>query len=239
MKFNFILNSKQLIKIKQKTITNKMKEYVKIINIIDRSGSMGCMIDTAINGFNEFIQEQQTVEGDALVSTILFSSGMNFYKKLYENVDVKECYLLNKQNYTTGGMTALYDAIGKAIDEEIDQLGNLPKEKRPTKTLCVILTDGHENQSSMFTKDSIREKISEMKQDFNWEFIFLAANEEAATNAQTMGISRGNAYSFTNSSSGLKDAYLGVSHATKVYRHSKSVTAENLMDDYRDSNDSK
>ena len=216
-----------------------MKEYVKIINVIDRSGSMGSMIDTAINGFNEFIQEQQTIEGDALVSTVLFSSGINFYKKLYENIDVKECYLLNKQNYTTGGMTALYDAIGKAIDEEIDHLGTLPKDQRPAKTLCVILTDGFENRSSKYTKDSIREKISEMKQDFNWEFIFLAANEEAAFTAETMGISKGNAYAFTNSSSGLKDAYMGVSHATRVYRCSAEATMDGLMDDYRDSDESK
>ena len=216
-----------------------MKEYVKIINIIDRSSSMGSMIDTAINGFNEFIQEQKTIEGDALVSTILFSSGINFFNKLYENKDIKNCELLNKTNYTTGGMTALYDAIGKAIDDEIDQLGNLPKGKRPEKTLCVILTDGYENRSTMFNKDSIREKISEMKEDFNWEFIFLAANEQAAFAAETMGISKGNAYAFTNSSDGLKDAYMGVSHATRTYRHSKSVTMDGLMDDYRDSDESK
>jgi uncharacterized protein YegL len=212
-----------------------MKNYVKIINIIDRSGSMGSMIDTAINGFNEFIQEQQTVEGNALVSTVLFSSGMNFYNKLYENIDIKECFLLNKQNYTTGGMTALYDAIGKAIDDEIDQLGSLPKEERPSKTLCVILTDGYENKSEKFNKDSIREKISEMKEDFNWEFIFLAANEEASLTAETMGISKGNSYAFTNSSTGLKDAYMGVSFATRTYRSSKTVSMDNLMDDYRDS----
>ena len=239
MKFNFILSLKQLIKIKQKTITNKMKEYVKIVNIIDRSTSMNSMLDTAINGFNEFIQEQQKVEGDALVSTILFSSGINFYNKLYENRDIKNCELLTRTNYTTGGMTALYDAIGKAIDEEIDQLGNLPKEKRPLKTLCVILTDGYENKSHMFNKDSIREKISEMKEDFNWEFIFLAANEEASLAAEIMGISKGNAYAFTNSSTGLKDAYAAVSHSTRVYRHSKSVSMDGLMDDYRDSNESK
>jgi len=209
-----------------------MKNYVKIINIIDRSGSMSSMIDTAINGFNEFLQEQKTVDGNALVSTMLFSTKFN---KLYENLDIQKCELLNKQTYTTGGMTSLYDAIGLTIDNEIDQLGNLPKEERPDKTLCVILTDGYENSSSKFNQEQIKEKISEMKEDFNWEFIFLAANEEASTTAETMGISKGNAYAFTNSSSGLKDAYMGVSHATRTYRSSKSVKVENLMDDYRDS----
>ena len=208
-----------------------MKNYVKIINIIDRSGSMNSMIDTAINGFNEFLQEQQTVDGNALVSTMLFSTSFN---KLYENLDIQKCEFLNKNNYQTGGMTSLYDAIGITIDNEIDQLGNLPKEERPEKTLCVILTDGKENRSTKFNKDEIREKVSEMKEDFNWEFIFLAANEQAAFTAETMGISKGNSYAFTNSSSGLKDAYLGVSHATRTYRHSKSVSMDNLMDDYKD-----
>lgn len=225
------MNLKDYIKIK----IDKMENYVKIINIIDRSGSMGEMVVTARNAFNEFIQEQKTVEGDALVSTVLFSSGVNAYNKLYENIDIKDCYLLNKENYNTGGMTALYDAIGTVIDEEIDYLGTLPKDKRPSKTLCVILTDGYENCSKKYNKDVIKEKISEMKQDFEWEFIFLAANEEAAFTAETMGISKGNSYSFSNSDDGLKDAFIGVSHATSVYRYSKNVTMDGLMDDYRDS----
>jgi len=211
-----------------------MKNYVKIINIIDRSGSMNDKIEMAINGFNEFLQEQQSIEGNALISTMLFSTKFN---KLYENLDIQKCEFLNRNNYITGGMTSLYDAIGTTIDNEIDQLGNLPKEKRPDKTLCVILTDGQENSSTQFTKDQIKEKVSEMKEDFNWEFIFLAANEEAAFAAETMGVSKGNAYAFTNTSAGLKDAYLGVSHATRSFRSSKSVVMDNLMDDYRNSSE--
>ena len=211
-----------------------MKNYVKIINIIDRSGSMNSMIDTAINGFNEFLEDQKTVEGDALVSTMLFSTN---FDKLYENKDIKDCSYLNKNNYIPGGMTALYDAIGNTIDNEINMLGSLPKEERPIKTLCVILTDGKENRSYKYSKDVIKEKISEMKQDFNWEFIFLAANEEASFTAETMGISKGNSYAFTNSSTGLQDAYRGVSFAARSYRSSKSVTMDNLMDDYKSNSD--
>lgn len=213
-----------------------MKNYVKIINIIDRSTSMRSMLDVAINGFNAFLEDQKSVDGDALVSTVQFS---NLYNMLYENLDIQKCEYFNRDNYVPGGSTALYDAIGKTIEHEVDLLGNLPKEERPEKTLCVILTDGEENSSHYFSQSKIKEMIEEMKEDFKWEFIFLAANEKAAFAAQTMGISKGNAYAFTNSSSGLKDAYLGVSHATRVYRHSKSVTMDGLMDDYRDSEESK
>ena len=213
----------------KKIINNKMEKYVKIINIIDRSGSMNSMIDTAINGFNEFLIEQKNVEGKALVSTILFSTDNNI---LYEDMDIQGCYLLNKDNYNPGGMTALYDAIGITINKEIDKLGNIPVEERPEKTLCVILTDGYENRSVKFNKEQIKKLIGEMREDFNWEFIFLAANEEASTTAETMGISKGNSYSFTNNSLGLEDAYRGVSFATTNYRSSKSVKLDNLMEDY-------
>lgn len=207
-----------------------MEKYVKIINIVDRSGSMNSMIDTAINGFNEFLEDQKNVDGRALVSTVLFSDS---YNMIYENKDIKDCEYLNKDNYRTGGMTALYDAIGKTIENEIEILGSLPMEKRPEKTLCIILTDGYENKSHKFNKSQIKDMITEMRKDFNWEFIFLAANEDASLTAETMGISKGNSYSFTNSSSGLEDAYKGISYATSSYRMKSSVNLDNLMDDYK------
>ena len=168
-----------------------------------------------------------------MVSTALFSYH-DRYNLLYEDIDVKDCYLLNKENYRPGGSTALYDAIGQTINHEIDKLGNLPVEERPEKILCVILTDGYENDSKKFNKEQIKKLIGEMKEDFKWEFIFLAANEEASTTAETMGISRGNSYAFANSAEGLKDAYRGVSYAATSYRHSKSVKLDNLMSDYEE-----
>lgn len=211
-----------------------MKEYIKIINIIDRSGSMGSMKETALNGFNGFINEQRTIEGDALVSTILFN---NQYQVLYNDIDIKECGLLTNENFITTSTTALYDAIGKTIDSEINKLGELSKEERPMKTLCVILTDGYENASHAYSSQKIKEMITEMKKDFNWEFIFLAANEDSALTAKTMGISASNSYAFTNTSAGLTDAFNGINYASKVYR-SASVMSQNLdtsslMDDYR------
>ena len=207
-----------------------MNNYVKIINIIDKSGSMGSIIDTAISGFNEFLMDQKRVEGRALVSTVLFSDG---YYPIYEDMDVQSVEFLNKNNYTTNGSTALYDAIGRTINNEIDKLGNLPMEERPDKILCVILTDGEENHSSKFTKDQIKKLIGEMREDFKWEFIFLAANEQASTTASTLNISASNSYAFANSAGGLKDAYKGVSFAATSYRQSKSVKMDNLMDDYK------
>lgn len=209
-----------------------MKKYVKIINIIDKSGSMGSIIDSAISGFNEFIQGQKSVEGEAIVSTIMFS---NLYKVLYENMDIKNCNYLDRTNYIPDGNTALYDAIGKTIESEINRLGTLPLEERPEKTLCVILTDGFENASRIFGKEKIKKMITEMKEDFKWEFIFLGANEEASLTAEAMGISKGNSYAFTATEDGIKDAYRGVNFASKVYRMSSDNRMEDVMTQYSSS----
>ena len=52
---------------------NKMKNLTEIVFILDRSGSMSGMEQDTIGGYNAFLQKQKEVEGDALVSTILFS----------------------------------------------------------------------------------------------------------------------------------------------------------------------
>lgn len=206
-----------------------MKEYVKIINILDRSTSMNSILDSAISGINEFLDEQKELEGDAKVTTVMFGSDNN---KLYENVDIKNCLHFDKNIYRTHGMTALYDAIGDTITSEIDYMGNLPKDERPSKTLCIILTDGKENRSRKYSKSKIKEMIEEMKNDFEWEFIFLAANQDASLSAESMGISSGNSYTFNATDSGTKDVFKGMSFATKMYRSASISSNVNLMDEY-------
>jgi hypothetical protein len=210
-----------------------MEKYVKIINIIDKSGSMKDMLDAAINGFNSFLEEQKSVEGKALVSTILFNSD---YQILYENMDIQNCTYFNKENYVPKNSTALYDSIGRTLENEVDRLGGMSIEERPEKTLCIILTDGFENASKNYSQQKIKTMITEMREDFKWEFLFLGADENASLTAQSMGISAGNSYAFMNTNDGLKDAYRGISNSSKVYRMSKSVVNDNLMDSYREEN---
>ena len=47
----------------------------EIVFILDRSGSMAGVVDDTIGGFNAFIEKQKKEDGDALLSTVLFSDG--------------------------------------------------------------------------------------------------------------------------------------------------------------------
>jgi hypothetical protein len=215
-----------------------MKNYTKIICILDRSGSMSSIIDDAIGGINTFITGQKEVEGNASLTVHLFDDQ---YETYYKDIDIKDAMLFDKKSYVPRGMTSLYDAIGKTINYEIDWLGQTPIEDRPEKTLCIILTDGQENNSTEFNREKIKTMIDEMRKDYKWEFIFLAANQDAALSAQGMGISGGNSYTFDYSGQGVNTAYASMSKATTRYR-SMSLSADeslNLMKDIEEEEDEK
>ena len=204
-------------------------QNTKIICILDRSTSMGVIINQAINGFNEFLIGQQNCEGKASMTTVMFDSE---YEKIYENININKVKKFNRETYSPRGCTALYDAIGKTIDEEIDNLGNISPKNRPDKTLCVILTDGEENSSREYSQSKIKITIDDMKENFNWEFIFLAANQDAALSAESLGISRGNAFTFDYSDEGIKTAYTTLNKAAFTYRcASKGISTDSLISD--------
>jgi len=197
-----------------------MKEHINILCVLDRSSSMSSIIGEAISGFNYFLKEQKKVKGYATLQTMLFDTEF-IISKLKNIQKVKK---FDKKTYTPRGCTALYDAIGKTIDNELDRLSILPKSERPTKTLCVILTDGEENSSREYHQDLIKRMINEMREEFNWEFIFLAANQDAMFTADGLGISKGNAMNFDATGDGVTYAYASMSKATTHYRASDETS---------------
>jgi len=198
---------------------NNNNNYINILCVLDRSGSMCTIIDDAISGFNYFLKEQKMVKGNAKLQTTLFDT--EFIISELKNInDVDE---FTKETYVPRGATALYDAIGITIDNEIDRIANLPKSERPTKTLVVILTDGEENSSRQYYQEFIKRKIDEMRNEFKWEFIFLAANQDAMFSAESIGISKGNSMNFDATSDGIENAYISISKATSQYRSSKNT----------------
>jgi len=197
-----------------------MEEYINILCVLDRSGSMSTIINDAISGFNYFLKEQKQIEGYCNLQTMLFDT--EFIVSKLKNIQKVDEF--NKKTYVPRGGTALYDAIGKTIDTELDRLSTLPKGERPTKTLCVILTDGEENSSREYHQDLIKRMINEMREEFNWEFIFLAANQDAMFTADGLGISRGNSMNFDATGDGVTYAYASMSKATSHYRASKETS---------------
>ena len=188
------------------------KNLTEMVFILDRSGSMAGLERDTIGGFNSMIERQKKEQGEALVSTVLFSNGS---RVLHDRVDVRRVEPMTEQDYFVGGGTALIDAIGDAIHH----IGNVHKyareEDRPEHTIFVITTDGMENASHRYSSDEVKAMVNRQKEKYGWEFLFLGANIDAVETASHFGIAPDRAVTFHNDARGQALNYEGVARAVR------------------------
>jgi uncharacterized protein YegL len=159
----------------------------EIAYVLDRSGSMIPMTKAAIAGFNEFLKEQLDTPGEANLSLLLFD---NQFLKPYDRVPLTKVKPLTSKTYVPRGCTALLDAIGMTVKNLGDQLAALPEVERPGKVIVAIFTDGRENASTNYSFKKILRMITHQRTKYQWEFLFLGADEDAIATAAQMGIDR-------------------------------------------------
>ena len=206
-----------------------MKEnYTHISMVLDRSGSMSSIREDTIGGFNVFLNEQKKVEGKA---TMTFAQFDNHFDFIYQMKDIQDCEELNSETYVPRGMTALLDAIGRTITDTGIELEKLSEKERPEQVILVIITDGHENCSQEYTKDKINEMIKHQEDKYDWEVVYLGANQDAIKEGGAMGFSLDKSMTFDCSSDGIQGAYLSVATNTTKYRNKVSKGMDFSTDD--------
>lgn len=174
-----------------------------IICILDRSGSMMGLTSDVIGGFNSFVEEQRKVAGDAKLTLVIFDGSI---ETVYEDVDINEVPELTSDVYFARGSTSLYDAIGTAVNG-----------KNLDNALVMIQTDGYENTSREYTKDSIKTLIDE-KEAQGWEFVFLGADIDAAAESSSIGIVASKSLQMDKTSMGIHDGFATMNAVATSYR---------------------
>lgn len=193
-----------------------MKDNLCDINIIlDRSGSMVKVKEDTIGGFNTFLKEQQSAPGEANITLVQFDDN---YEVVYEGKSIKDAQPLDENTFVPRGFTALLDTIGKTINTVGARLAATEEKERPGKVVFVILTDGQENASKEFVPGQIAEMISRQKDTYNWEFIFLGANQNAIVTARGIGIAAQDALSYAANAQGTEAAFASMSGNLVSYR---------------------
>jgi hypothetical protein len=199
-----------------------MKDATVIAVVIDRSGSMAGKESDTIGGYNAFLEEQKKLPGEARITTMLFNTEYGFVTK---DEDVRSARPLSLALYRTSGMTALYDAVGRTITELGERLALTPEEERPSKVLVAILTDGQENSSKEFSGPQVAELLVRQRDQYGWEFLFLAAGPNAFRGAQDLGIDTSKTVMFANTGGNARAAYAAVSRKTGELRSAMSAAA--------------
>ncbi len=207
----------------------KVNGITELVFILDRSGSMSGLESDTVGGFNSVIEEQRKKEGRVYVSTVLFNHE-SFV--LYDRVDIDKIEKMTESDFVVGGSTALIDAMGCAIHH----IGNVHKYARredvPENTVFVIMTDGMENSSHIYSSGKVKEMVEKQQKKYGWEFLFMGANIDAVETARSYGIDRRGAVQFESDSVGHQLNYRAVCKAVSSIRD-EGVLAESWADEIK------
>ena len=171
-----------------------MKNATHITVILDRSGSMASIRKDAIGGFNQFLKEQQDAPGDCTLTLVQFDT-QNAYEVLRDMEAVKNVKPLGDEYQPRAG-TPLYDAVGRGIVDTGEKLSALAADQRPDKVVFVILTDGEDNSSFEYSKARVAEMTTEQTEKYNWQFVYLGANQDSMKEGAKFGVSMAMAASY-------------------------------------------
>lgn len=158
--------------------------------LLDRSGSMQSIKSDTEGGFAAFVEEQKKSGGECRVTLAQFDT---LYDVVYRDRRLAEVPPLDLQ---PRGMTALLDAIGRLVTEAGAGLAALREHERPGTVVVAIMTDGLENSSKEWTHHAIKALIEQQERDYNWQFLYMGADQDAIEVGTSIGIAAQNSLTY-------------------------------------------
>jgi len=186
-----------------------------LVFILDKSGSMAGLESDAIGGFNAMIETHRKKSGPCRITTVLFDSE---YQLLHDRTGLRDVKPMTDRDFTVGGCTALYDAVGRTIRRIAEIQKQTAPKGRADHVVFAIMTDGLENASKRYTLPQIRSMIEREQTAYGWEFLFLGANFDAEATAETMGIRKDHAVEYLADSQGMQVSFQAMSESLESVR---------------------
>lgn len=181
--------------------------YVHDIFIIDRSGSMSNIVAGMQSGFRELIGQQ-------IANPVRTTASLWQFDDVIENIySFQPLAALLDYELVPRRMTAMFDAIGKAITTEGAALAALREDQRPGKVNVVIVSDGRNNASTHFTGPQAAALLTRQQQHYGWGVLYMGTNQDALKEGPKVGVATGSSLSFAASDVGTHSAYSATSAA--------------------------
>ncbi len=186
----------------QKKETKQTRTQVFNVIILDKSGSMECIRQAAVSGFNETLngikkaQEKFADTQEHFVSLLTFCDCEKKY--VFDKVPVGEARSLTMDDYQPCCCTPLYDAMGFTLTSMRNHVKNI----EDAVVVVTIITDGLENASKEYTGAAVKQLVEQLKGE-GWTFTYMGANQDSVEVAFSLSIR--NARNFDYSAHGTME----------------------------------
>ena len=194
--------------------TNNTASNTELVFIVDRSGSMCGLEADTVGGINSVLKANRQLPGQVTVSTVLFNTNTEV---LHDRIPIGQVKDMEQRDFVPSGCTALLDAVGGSIKHIGRVQKYMPEGYKADKVIFVITTDGYENASRRYGYAEVKGLI-EQKTEEGWEFLFLAANIDAAAEAGKLGIAEDRAVDYIPDATGSSAMFGSVADATCCMR---------------------
>lgn len=168
--------------------------------ILDESGSMSSIFRETLSSMNEVLngirktQEEYPNQKNFVTIVTFEGAGLKGVKMRRDRVPVETVANFTEADYRPGGMTPLYDAMGKTLNE---MEGLVHADDR---VMVTVITDGYENSSREYSGETIKALVDRLREK-GWTLAYIGANQDAVEVARGLHID--NALNFTPDGEGM------------------------------------
>lgn len=194
--------------------------------LLDRSGSMQSIKSDVIGGFDAFLTEQRTTDGECRVTLAQFDHA---YEVVYRSIPAREVPPLELK---PRGRTALLDSMGKLITDTAAEITALPEEDKPGTVIVAIMTDGHENASTEWRRRDIKALVEQQTNESGWEFLYMGADQDAVEVGKGLGVKAEQAVTYGRGKS--REAMIAAAGNVASYRRAKLGDIDAVMPAFSD-----
>lgn len=178
----------------------RVEERLVLGLVLDRSGSMSSVGAGEIAGSaNRFITEQSTTGRDAHIEVVCFDDEITVLRTL---MPVSSVQPITPDEVRPRSMTALFDAVGKAI---VDLRG------RAERTILCVVTDGLENASREWTHERMTESLASLQEKNGWQVVWVGSEPAVVRQGVSAGIPTSHAAQYANTGAGYQAAMVALS----------------------------
>jgi uncharacterized protein YegL len=163
---------------------------VRVVVLLDRSGSMEKLVEATVSGVNEFVKSLKSESGDVNLKVVRFDS--IGYETVWDE-PLEKVPVMTAEMFVPRGGTPLLDSMARTITELGQELSKIAEDQRPGKVIVMTMTDGLENASDEFNlytggQERLAAMIKEQTEKYNWTFLYMGANQDAIAVGVGLGV---------------------------------------------------